>query len=76
MPVDLSIKALKELEVNLKGKLVDPATSQQFDLAIQVSPFSPRKLMSALGQDFPVKTADPKALDRVALKAQLKGNPK
>jgi AsmA protein len=75
MPVDLTIKALKELEVDLKGKLVDPATNQQFDLALQVSPFSPRKLMSALGQDFPVKTADPKALDKVALKAQLKGNP-
>jgi AsmA protein len=76
MPVDLSIKALKELEVNLKGRLVDPATNQQFDLALQVSPFSPRKLMSALGQDFPVKTADPNALNKVALKAQLKGNPK
>jgi AsmA protein len=75
MPVDLSIRALKELEVDLKGKVVDPATKQQFDLALQVSPFSPRKLMSALGQDFPVKTADPKALNKVALKAQLKGNP-
>jgi AsmA protein len=74
--LDLSIKALKELEVSLKGKLVDPATNQQFDLAIQVSPFSPRKLMSALGQDFPVKTADPNALNKAALKAQLKGNPK
>jgi AsmA protein len=76
MPVDLSIKALKELEVGLKGKLVDPATNQQFDLVLQVSPFSPRKLMSALGQDFPVKTADPNVLNKVALKAQLKGNPK
>ena len=75
MPVDLSLKALKELTLNLKGKLVDPATTQQFDLAIQLSPFSPRKLMSALGQDFPVKTADPKALNNVALKAQIRGNP-
>jgi AsmA protein len=76
LPLDISIKALKELEMNLNGKLVDPATNQQFDLAIQVSPFSPRKLMSALGQDFPVKTADPNALNKVALKAKLKGNPK
>jgi AsmA protein len=75
MPVDLSIKALKELEMDLKGKLVDPATSQQFELVLQVSPFSPRKLMSALGQDFPVKTTDPNALNKVAFKAQLKGNP-
>ena len=75
MPVDLTIKALKEVVVDVKGKLVDPATNQQFDLALQVSPFSPRKVMSALGQDFPVKTADPKALGKVALKAQLKGNP-
>ncbi|MDH3884471.1 MAG: AsmA family protein, partial [Desulfobacterales bacterium] len=35
---------------------------------------SPRKLMAALDQKFPVATSDPKALDRMALKANLKGD--
>ncbi len=76
MLLDLSIKALKELTMDLKGQIVDPATRQEFDLAIQASTFSPRKLVEGLGQDFPVKTADPKVLNSVAFKAKLKGNPK
>jgi len=76
LSLDLQVKALKELEMDLKGKLVDPATNQQFDLAVQVSPFSPRNLVKALGQEFPVKTADPSVLNKVALKAKLKGDPK
>ncbi|MBW1997174.1 MAG: AsmA family protein, partial [Deltaproteobacteria bacterium] len=76
LPLEITLKALKELEIAFKGKLVDPATNQQYDLAVQVSPFSPRSLMSTLGLDFPVKTTDPKALGKVALKAHLKGDPK
>jgi len=76
MPLDLSVNVLEELEVGLKGKMVGPATRQAFDMAVQVSPFSPRKLVKALGKDFPVKTADPEALNTLALKAILKGNPK
>ncbi len=76
MSVDLQVKALKELVMDLKGKLVDPATNQQFDLAVQVSPFSPRNLVKALGQEFPVKTADASVLNKAAFKAKLKGDPK
>ena len=75
LAVDLSIKLLKQLEIAVKGNIVDPLTRQQFDLAIQVSPFSPRKLMAALGQAFPVKTTDPEVLNLVALKSRIKGNP-
>ncbi|MFC1515175.1 AsmA family protein [Thermodesulfobacteriota bacterium] len=75
IPLDLEVKALEQLIMNIKGKMVNPTTQQQFDLAIDVSPFSPRKLMSAMGQEFPVSTADPKALDLVALKAKLAGDP-
>jgi AsmA protein len=39
-----------------------------------MKPFSPRKLVAALDQPFPVATSDPKALERVALKANLKGD--
>jgi AsmA protein len=74
VPLDLSVKALRQLDVALTGEIVDPATRQQFDLALRVSPFSPRKLMTALGQVPPVTTADPKALNRLTLEARLKGD--
>jgi AsmA protein len=74
IPLDLAVQALKQLEMSLKGKIVDPLERPQFDLALQVSPFSPRKLLSDLGQTFPIKTADPKVLDHVALKFNLKGD--
>jgi AsmA protein len=75
IPFDFAVRALKELDMNIKGKIVDPATRQIFDLEIVISPFSPRKLVKSLGQDFPVKTADPEALNNVAFSARLKGNP-
>ncbi len=76
IPLDLVLKALKELDMSVKGKIADAASNPQFDMAMEVSPFSPRKLFAALGQDFPVKTTDPKVLDRVALKVNLAGGPK
>jgi AsmA protein len=74
IPLDLVVNALKQLTISLKGKVVDPATRPQFDLALEVSSFSPRKLVAALGQAFPVTTADPEVLNLVGLKAKLRGD--
>jgi AsmA protein len=41
------------------------------DLDISVDKFSPRELVAALGQEFPVKTTDPKVLSNVSLKAHI-----
>ena len=76
IPLDLTLKTLKTLVVGIKGNIVDLSTRQEFDLAIKISPCSPRKIMSALGGDFPIKTADSEVLKRVALQARVKGNPK
>ncbi|MBN2062774.1 MAG: AsmA family protein [Deltaproteobacteria bacterium] len=76
IPIDFQIKALEELEMGLKGKVVDPVTNKQFDLAVKVSPFSPRSLVKALGQEVPLKTADASVLNKVAFKAGVKGDPK
>jgi AsmA protein len=75
IPFDLAAKAFKEVDLHLKGSLIEPADSRRFDLAFEVSPFSPRKLMSAIGQPFPVATADPQVLSRLALKGKVKGDP-
>lgn len=75
IPLDIAVMALKQLNIRLKGELRDPASKLSFDLALRVSPFSPRKLVESLGQPFPIKTSDPKALSNVAFKLNLKGTP-
>ena len=74
IPLDLSLKALKQLTLRLKGNLENPATTPGVDLDITVDKFSPRELVAALGQTFPVDTTDPKALSSVDLKAHIKAD--
>jgi len=74
--LDMTLKALEELSIHLKGKIVNSTGAPQIAMDLNVDPFSPRKLVAALGQPFPVKTADPKALDRVSLKVRIEGNAK
>lgn len=76
IPVDLSVKVFDQLETNLKGRIIDATTKPQFNLAVQISPFSPRKLSAALGRRFPVATSDLKVLNQVALKAKVEGDAK
>jgi AsmA protein len=75
IPLDVSIKAFKELSVSLKGHFQDATASPQFDLALAVEPFSPRKVFTALKAPFPVATADPEALSRVGLRSKIQGSP-
>ncbi|MBE9543244.1 MAG: AsmA family protein [Proteobacteria bacterium] len=72
--MDLSLKALKQLTLRLKGNLENPATTPGVDLDITLDKFSPRELVAALGQTFPVDTTDPKALSSVDLKAHIKAD--
>jgi len=74
IPVDLSLSALKQLDVKLKGSVSDAASTPRFDLSIEVPPFSPRKLTSTLGQEFPIVTKDPKALTHLAFNTDLRGD--
>lgn len=76
IPLDISINALKQVDMDVKGRIMNPASDPRFDLAISVSPFSPRKLMAAMDQAFPVITADPDVLNQVAFNANLKGGPR
>ncbi|MBA3011902.1 MAG: AsmA family protein [Proteobacteria bacterium] len=74
--LDMTFKALEQVSLHLKGKIRQPATDPKIALDLELSPFSPRKLMSELGQPFPLDTADPKVLDKVALKARVEGDAK
>jgi AsmA protein len=76
VPVDLSLKALKQLALRLVGSVVNPITNPGVDMDIEIAEFSPRKLVAELGQEFPVKTSDPNALNSVSLKAHVKADAK
>ncbi|MBN1103393.1 MAG: AsmA family protein [Deltaproteobacteria bacterium] len=76
IPLEVSVKALKEISLSLKGQIANVIVQPRFDLALDLAPFSPRKVMSALGQAFPLTTSDPNALDRVSLKCKVKGDTK
>jgi len=74
IPLDLKVGILGQMDVGLKGNVVDPAVRPKFDMDVEVSPFSPRKLLETMGKAFPVATSDPKALGLMALKAGIKGD--
>jgi AsmA protein len=57
VPLDVVFKALEQLEASLKGRVIDPVAKPRFQLDVQVSPFSPRKLLAALGQPLPRRTS-------------------
>jgi AsmA protein len=76
IPMDLSLKALKQLVLRLKGSLENPMTNPGVDMNIDIAEFSPRKLVAELGQEFPVETSDPKVLNSVAVKFHVKANSK
>jgi AsmA protein len=76
VPVDLSLNALEQLALQLRGAVKNPVTNPGVDMDIEIAEFSPRKLVAELGQEFPVKTSDPDALSSVALKVHVKGDAK
>ena len=76
VPLDLSIIALEQVDIGLKGNVVDPVTQPKFNLTIDVPPFSPRKVVAATGKALPVSTSDPGVLNHVSFKAGIKGDSK
>ncbi|WP_020587769.1 AsmA family protein [Desulfobacter curvatus] len=71
---DLMVKAVDQLAFSLKGRVIKPMTEQTFNLAVDLAPFSPKKLFDSLGRPFPIKTNDASALEKLSLKAAVKGS--
>ena len=72
--MDLSVTALNEITMQLKGVLKNLLVSPGVELDLNVAEFSPRKIAAALGQTFPLTTADPHVLDRMTLNAHIKAD--
>lgn len=73
IPLDLTLTAVSDLQLQAKGTFKDPAANPRAELAITLARFSPKKLLSALQQ--PIATADPDVLDRLSLQADVAGGP-
>jgi AsmA protein len=72
VPLQLAVSAFREITVSIRGVLSGPE-KPNFDLALDVAPFSPRKLMNAMGRT-PPETSDPGVLEKAHLKARVKGD--
>ena len=72
--LDVTVKALNQVETSVKGALANVTVDPTYDLAIQVAPFSLRELMASLGRDQALATKDPTALSRIAFKTNVKGD--
>jgi len=74
-PIDLNIKFAKLININIKGKISDPLKKKQFDLKLNISPFSPKKLIKLTGIPLTIITSDPSALTSMDFNAGIKGDP-
>jgi AsmA protein len=71
--VNLVAELIKELKVQVQGTVDPSKATPQFDMHVQVAPFSPRKVLTDLKQ-MPFEPADPKALTSLAVSLALAGS--
>jgi len=71
IPLNLDIKALTDLALTLQGTVVSPAENPRADLTVTVSEFSPRKLLTQLGQPKVIETADSGVLSKMSMQAAI-----
>ena len=74
VPFDISVNALKQMAIQLKGRIENPAENPEFDMTVDVSSFSLQKLLAETGMPIPAGQSETGTLNKVALKANLKGN--
>ena len=73
--LDLTVQALKIINLQASGYLDDIKQKRHYNLAVNIEPFSPKRLFASLGLNFPVTTADPQVLENLGVKAKIVGDP-
>jgi len=71
---DMTVNVLKQLDMNLKGRIDQLMENPEFDMTVDVPPFSLQKLLADTGRPIQADMSDPGVLSKVAVKAHLKGN--
>jgi AsmA protein len=75
VPFELKVSAFNQMNLQLNGSVENLLVAPRVDVTLDVAEFSPRKLFAEIGQSLP-PTADPKVLERLALKAAVKADAK
>ena len=75
IPVHLTLTALEQLEMSLRGQLTDLAGNPRFDLTVNSNRFSPKKLVKTLNQQTEILTADSDVLNTLSFETALNGTP-
>ncbi|OGR19818.1 MAG: hypothetical protein A2X81_09075 [Desulfobacterales bacterium GWB2_56_26] len=72
-PLDIGFHLMETLQGQVQGKVENWGTAPVYDVALNLSSFSPRKLFAALAVPFPVDAADPATFQAVGLELAVKG---
>ena len=75
VPFEFMISAFNQMNLQLNGSAENLLVAPRVNVTLDVTEFSPRKLFAEIGQPLP-PTADPKALERLALKVAVKADAK
>ena len=74
LPLDIGFRLLEKLPGQIKGKVENwQSSAPVYDIALQLSSFSPRALFAALDLPFPVETSDPATFQAFELEMTVKG---
>ena len=74
LPLNVTVKLLKELSLVIKGKVVDATTpAPRFQLALDLAAFSPRSLLKTLGKEGLLPATD--TFKQFSFKGNLSGTP-
>lgn len=76
LEVDVTLTALKQLNVHVKGRIDNIPKNPTCKLALNIAPFSPRSLFSALRIAAPFLNTGPATFAHLALAVNAAGNPK
>lgn len=72
--IDLAISLAETIQMTIDGRVELEGQAPGFDMALNVQPFSVRKVLSALGQPLPLEPADSEVLKKIALALKLSGS--
>ncbi len=73
--LDLTARLIDEIAVHLKGHVQNAASAPEFDMAVEVEPFSPRQALDKLNQPLPIQPSDDQVLRKVAVAFAVSGSP-
>ncbi len=73
-PVDIVLSMVRKLQGHISGKITPQGKAAKFDLALQLSPFSPREFFAACDLPFPLSTPDSETFRTASLEFRASGD--